>query len=99
MAYRLAPRAATDLEEIWTYVARGSGNPDTACRLIASINDRILLIGSHPYAGRSRSDDLGPGRRSFAVGEYVIVYSVRERDVLVLRIIHGRRNLAALFGE
>lgn len=36
--------------------------------------------------------------RSFPVGEYVIVYCVDGRDVLILRVVHGRRDLEALFG-
>jgi len=99
MAHRLAPRAVQDLEEIWFYVASESGSVEVANRLIDSITDRFLLLTSHPYAGRARNDDLGSGRRSFPVGDYVIVYSVRSGDVLVLRVVHGRRDLAALFGD
>jgi len=98
MAHRLAPAAVQDLEEIWSYVVTESGSLEIADRLIDSITDRFLLLARHPYAGRSRDDDLGRGRRSFPVGEYVIVYSVRSSDVLILRVIHGRRDLAALFG-
>jgi plasmid stabilization system protein ParE len=32
------------------------------------------------------------------VGNYVIVYEAKGGDVSVLRIVHGRRYLAALFG-
>ena len=49
--------------------------------------------------GRSREEDFGPGYRSLAVGEYVIVYCVENEDVLVLRVVHGRRQLEALFGH
>jgi plasmid stabilization system protein ParE len=31
------------------------------------------------------------------VGEYVIVYCVENEDALILRVVHGRRNLDALF--
>jgi plasmid stabilization system protein ParE len=37
------------------------------------------------------------GSRSFAVGEYVIVYCVDNDNVLILRVAHGRRDLDALF--
>jgi plasmid stabilization system protein ParE len=47
--------------------------------------------------GRSRDDDFGGGCRSFAVGEYVIVYDVELEDVLILRVAHGRRDIEALF--
>ena len=98
MAYRLSRRAAADLDDIWFYVAAESSSAEIADRLIDSITDRFVLLAAHPFAGRSRSDDLGAGRRSFPVGEYLIVYTVRGRNVLILRVIHGRRDLAALFG-
>jgi len=49
--------------------------------------------------GRSRDEDFGLGCRSFAVGEYVIVYCVEANDVLILRVAHGRRDIEALFGH
>ena len=52
-----------------------------------------------PPHGRSRDEDFGPGCRSAIVGEYVIVYCVENRDVLILRVVHGRRNLEGLFGH
>jgi len=49
--------------------------------------------------GRSREEDFGHGYRGLPVGEYVIVYSVENEDVLVLRVVHGRRQLEDLFGQ
>lgn len=42
MAHRVSPRAEADLDEIWLYVARESGNVETADRLIDAITDRFL---------------------------------------------------------
>ena len=42
---------------------------------------------------------FGPGSRSFALGDYVIVYCVEADDVLILRVAHGQRDLEALFGQ
>jgi hypothetical protein len=33
------------------------------------------------------------------VGNYVLIYRVAGSDVQVLRVVHGRRNLPALFGQ
>jgi toxin ParE1/3/4 len=97
MAHLLAPQAAADLGDIWYYVARESGSLELADHLIDSITERFLLLAGHPYLGRRRDDDLGIGLRSFAVGEYVIVYLVADKDVLILRVVHGRRDLEELF--
>lgn len=75
-----------DLDEIWYSVATRSGNLEVADRLIDAITDRFFLLASHPHIGRPRDPDLLPGLRSFPVGEYFIVYSIRDADVLILRV-------------
>ena len=76
MAHRVAPQAEADLDGIWLYVAKETGNMDVATRLIDAITGRFLFLASFPYVGRARDDDFGPGSRSVAVGEYIIVYGV-----------------------
>jgi len=97
MSHRIAPLAERDLDDIWYYVAKESGSVEIAEHLIDSITDRFFLLTTFPYLGRARDDDFGAGCRSFAVGEYVIVYSVEADDVLILRVAHGRRDIEALF--
>lgn len=98
MAHHVSRRAVADLDEIWHYVAKESASVEIANRLIDSITNRFLLLASHPHLGRSREDDFGAGSRSFPVGEYVIIYVVENEDVLILRVVHGRRDLEVLFG-
>ncbi len=98
MAHRVAAAAEADLEEIWLYVAKESASIEVADRLIYSITSRFLLLGGHPHLGRNRDSDFGFGARSFAVGEYIVVYSIEGEDVLILRVVHGKRDLEALFG-
>jgi len=99
MAHRVAPRAAADLDDIWFYVAGESSSVRVADRLIDSITRRFSQLARHPYLGRARDDNLGPGFRSFPVGECVIVYYIDHQDVLILRVVHGRRDIEALFGR
>jgi toxin ParE1/3/4 len=98
MAHRLAPRADLDLDDIWLYVARESGSIEIANRLIDTITNRFFTLARFPFMGRSREEDFGSGHRSLAVGEYVIVYCVENQEVHILRVVHGRRQLEALFG-
>src|SRR5208283_2431717 len=97
MTHRVAPRAVADLDDIWLYVARESGSMDGATRLIDSIAARFYFLATFPHAGRARDEDFGAGSRSIAVGEYVIVYCVERGDLLILRVVHGRRDLETLF--
>jgi toxin ParE1/3/4 len=79
------------------YVARESGNPQIADRLIDLIASSLLLLSVHPYLGRPRDKDLRPGLRSFPVGSYLVIYKVKGEDVLILHVAHGRRDLESLF--
>jgi toxin ParE1/3/4 len=99
MAHRVAPRAEADLDDIWLYVAKESAGMDVATRLVDSITDRFFLLATFPYVGRARDEDFGAGSRSFAVGEYIIVYCVDGADVLILRVVHGRRDFEELFDQ
>src|SRR5689334_17095160 len=95
MAYRLAPQAEADLEDIAFYIFLASGNLESADRVIQSIAERFDLLASYPYAGRAR-DDLRPGIRAFPVGDYVILYRIEGSDVAIVRIAHGSRHLDLL---
>jgi toxin ParE1/3/4 len=99
MAHRVAPAAEVDLDGIWLYVARESASIEIANHLIDAITDRFVALAAFPYIGRARDEDFGPGYRSLAVGEYVIAYCIENADVLILRVVHGRRNLEKLFGS
>ena len=43
--------------------------------------------------------DRASGLRGFPVGRYVILYRVDGDDALILRVVHGRRDLEALFEQ
>jgi toxin ParE1/3/4 len=97
MAHRVAPSAERDLDDLWYFVAKEAGSVEIANRLIDSITNRLVLLASFPYMGRSRDEDFGVGCRSVSVGEYVIVYCLEAEDVLILRVVHGHRDLDTLF--
>lgn len=97
MAHRVSACAEADLDDIWLYAARESGSIEIANRLIDTIADRFFMLAGFPHVGHARDDDFGLGCRSLNVGEYVIVYCVENEDALILRVVHGRRNLEVLF--
>jgi plasmid stabilization system protein ParE len=49
-----------------------------------------------PELGEKR-DDLRSNLRSFSVGNYVIFYFPDAHGVRIVRVIHGARNITALF--
>lgn len=99
MALRVSTEAEDDLNLIWSYISEKSASTSIADHLVDSITTHCYLLASRPYLGRDRNDEFGFQSRSFAVGEYVIVYRIEISDVLILRVVHGRRDLEALFGH
>ena len=95
--HRRAPEVDGDLDDIVIGIAERGGSFEAAERLVSGIVQRFNLLGEYPHLGRARDHDLGPGRRSLAVGEYVIIYRIEDGELLVLRVLHGRRDLEALF--
>ncbi len=99
MALRVSTEAEAELDEIWSYVATASGDTEVADRLVNSITDHFFMLSKHPELGRPRDHDLRPGLRSLSVGQYVIFHRIEKRDVLILHVFHGRRNLKKLLPQ
>ncbi len=96
MSYRLSAHAEKDLDDIWSYVAEDA-SLETADRLIDAIFDRFELLVEQPRMGRNRPE-FGEGVRSFVVESYVIYYR-HDQDLLIARVLHGRRDQAAAWSE
>jgi toxin ParE1/3/4 len=96
MPYRLSALAERDLDDIWSFVVEDA-SPTIADRLIDDIIDRFDLLAEQPRMGRARPE-FGLGVRSFAVENYVIYYR-HDGDVLIARILHGRRDQLAAWSE
>jgi toxin ParE1/3/4 len=94
MNVRLTPQAEADLEEIGDRIAER--NPARAVTYIRELRQRTARIGEFPHAGAPRPQ-WGEGIRINVHGKYLIVYRVREEIVQVLRVVHGARDLDALF--
>ncbi len=99
MGHVRAPQADSDLDDIWYYVASKSGSVESADRLIESITSRFSILASHPNIDRARDRDLRRGLRSFPAGEYLIIYRIRDEDVVILRVMRGSRDIAASLGN
>jgi toxin ParE1/3/4 len=87
-------RAEHDLEEIGDYIA--AENPSRAVSFIQEIQEQCSKIAMSPLAYIARAE-LGKDIRSCVHGRYLIVFRPSDEDVLIVRILHGARNLARLF--
>ena len=89
-------QAQQDYEEIIEYLVAHS--PPAANRFATGVATKCRLLSKFPRLGRTR-DELQPGIRSVLVGKYLIFYRVTDKEVEILRIIHGARNLEAVEWE
>ena len=71
--YVRAEAADIDLLEIWSYIAQNSF--EVADRVSRRLEAAFEQLAEQPFMGRKR-DDLRPGLRSLAVGNYFIFYQV-----------------------
>jgi toxin ParE1/3/4 len=92
-----SPEAEQDLLDIWDYLARGV-SLDVADDQISDIDRACRPLHDHPLAGRSR-EELAPTLRSIVASPYVVFYRVKEDTVQIVRVLHGARDLDAIFAD
>jgi plasmid stabilization system protein ParE len=86
----LHPDALTDLNEIWEFIA--ADNPDAADRVLEEIFEAIRALVPYPQLGHSRSDLTSRPLRFQTVRSFIIAYAPDEKPLLVVTVLHGRRN-------
>jgi len=89
----LSPRARRDLLNATLWIKRD--NPPAARALRQAVAAAAKLIGEHPLAGRTRSELANSSFRFVALTgfPYVIVYDAESRPPVIIRVLHGARDL------
>lgn len=95
-AISLTVAARQDLLAIWDYIA--TDNMAAADRVLDALDARIQLLADHPLLGPSRPD-IAPDLRYLVSDNYLILYRVLPDVVEIVRILHGARNLTAIFTD
>jgi toxin ParE1/3/4 len=85
--------AEVDLNNVLNYLEREAG-PLTSARYAERFRASIVQLIEYPGSGAPRRS-LGLTTRIMIVYPYVLIYDYDEFEklVIVLRIIHGRRNI------
>jgi toxin ParE1/3/4 len=86
--------ARADLQEIRDYIA--NDNPAAARRLVERLRAQARKLAQTPGIGRRR-EDLRYDLFSFPVGRHVLFYRSQPGGIVLVRVIHGARDLPALF--
>ena len=83
------PLAATDLIDIWSYIADDSeSNADS---FINDLSEALHFLAERPGIGRQR-EELGTAIRSFPFRRYVIFFRETMDAVEIVRVLHGARD-------
>lgn len=97
----ISEAAAADIVEQADWYQEQSG-ADLARRWERGVTSAVLRVMDHPRAGAIsgfQHPELSNVRRVLIPGfpKHLIFYQVRKSEILVLRIVHGARDLESLF--
>ena len=90
----LSRLAEADLAEISEYV--GARSPKAAARLLRQILALCHRICDNPLS-YSACERVRPGLRRGLLRPYLVFFTVDQDGVRIERIVHGARDLSALF--
>ena len=88
------PLAEADILEIWDYIADDSFA--AADGWVDRLDEQFRVLATQPLMGRAR-DELATGVRSFPFGRYVVFYVPLDDGIDVVRVLHGARDIVAVF--
>jgi plasmid stabilization system protein ParE len=88
--FKLHPGAAQDIVDIWEYIAEDS--PLAAQRVRKEILEAIRALVPFPYQGHLRTELTSRPLRFQIVREFVIAYAPEEKPIVVVAVLHGKRN-------
>ena len=94
MRLAFTPLAERDLEAIADYIA--ADNPRRALSFVRELRAHCMRIARNPV-GYQRRPELGDTVRSSAHGHHVIFFEPTLDTVTIVRILHGARDLPAVF--
>lgn len=91
----ITAHARADLQEIHSHIAKDK--PGAARHFVERLRSKARQLAETPGMGRSLAEDLGRDLLSFPVGQYVLFYHEQPGGIVLIRVIHGSRDLPALF--
>jgi toxin ParE1/3/4 len=92
------PRADNDLVEIARFLTQASRNRDVALRFLDLVAARSETYASHPQLAES-CPELGQSVRRFPIGSYVVFYRPIDDGIELLRVLHGARDIPAVWKQ
>ncbi|MQU73597.1 type II toxin-antitoxin system mRNA interferase toxin, RelE/StbE family [Sinorhizobium medicae] len=79
--------ALEDVNEMVNFISEF--NPPAARKLVDQIEESVDRLPNFPFSYRA---GRVAGTREMPVGSYVVIYTVSESEILVLRVLHSARQ-------
>lgn len=91
--------AGQDLTEAARWIARDNGRAAKGLR--DAVVAAAVRIGGNPELGRMRPEIAGPPVRFLAMTgyHYILVYDCARRPPVILRVLHGARDLPEILAD
>jgi plasmid stabilization system protein ParE len=88
--FELHPEAAQDIQHIWDFISERNILAARGVReeILSAIQDLVTF----PHQGHRRPDLTSRPLRFRTVRDYLIAYAPDEHPLLVVGVLHGRRN-------
>lgn len=96
MRLRRSPEADRDIDDIWLTIARE--DEGAATRMVERIAAATARLADFPLSAPAKPD-IGLDVRSLVVGRYLALYRVTNDEVLIVRVVHGARDIPGLLDE
>lgn len=94
--YDLSAEAQTDLQDIKEYYLRHADRR-VARYVLGEITRAFRFLAATPGAGHLREDLTDEPVKFWTVFSYMIVYDPVRKPIGIARVLHGNRDLEALF--
>ncbi len=98
MSYVLTETAESELDAILDYIADRDG-PQRALHVYNRFEEVFTKLGQTPGMGATRRHLTGETVRWWPVFKFLVLYETDDAGVIILRVVHGQRDLDALFGS
>jgi toxin ParE1/3/4 len=89
-AILILPLAQTDIDDIAAYTYQHWGEAQMV-RYVDGLHRRFAQLAQSPQLGRQRHD-IGRRYRSAIQGSHVVLYRATTKQLVVVRVLHGRMS-------
>lgn len=95
--FELTQQARADLQYIWEFIARDSF--DAANRVLDEFEETFARLAAMPGIGHAREDLTTQDILFWPMYSHLILYKKNSAPLLIVGVLHGRRNLPPILEE